>query len=110
MDDADRLIGMNRRIARRDVLHGAAVLAATARLSPAAAADATVDPPARTGLRGDHPGSFEAAHRLRDGTLPLPAAGTAVEQYDLVIVGGGISGLSAATPSATNSAWTAACT
>ena len=26
-------------------------------------------PPALTGLRGSHPGSFEAAHSLRDGTF-----------------------------------------
>ena len=52
-------------------------------------------PPRLTGLRGSHPGSFEVAHKLRDGDLPLQAPGPA-ETYDLVIVGGGISGLSAA--------------
>src|SRR5258708_15505598 len=52
-------------------------------------------PPRLTGLRGSHPGSFELAHKLRDGDLPLQAPGPA-ETYDLVIVGGGISGLSAA--------------
>jgi len=51
-----------------------------------------------TGLRASHPGSFDAAHSLRDGTFWQPA-GTPVdtrESYNLVVVGGGISGLSAA--------------
>jgi spermidine dehydrogenase len=55
-------------------------------------------PPALTGLRGSHVGAFEAAHSLRDGTL-WDTAGTPVdtgEVFDLVVVGGGISGLSAA--------------
>ena len=55
-------------------------------------------PPALTGLRGSHPGAFEVAHSLRDGTF-WANAGTPTdtgETYDLVIVGGGISGLSAA--------------
>ena len=48
-------------------------------------------------MRGSHTGSFEAAHRLRDGA-PLPSAAPdgANERYDLVIVGDGISGLAAA--------------
>jgi hypothetical protein len=51
----------------------------------------------RTGLRGSHPGSFEVAHALRDGQAVGQAlAGPAHESYDLVVVGGGISGLSAA--------------
>jgi spermidine dehydrogenase len=67
------------------------------------------DPPALMGLRGNHVGSFEAAHRLRDGDFwshpppssPLQAAddrtaGATGESYDLVVVGGGISGLAAA--------------
>jgi spermidine dehydrogenase len=55
-------------------------------------------PPALTGMRGSHPGSFDAAHSLRDGTF-WESAGKPEdtgETYDLVIVGGGISGLSAA--------------
>ena len=49
-------------------------------------------------MRGSHPGSFEAAHLLRDH-LFWKAAGSAQdtgETYDLVVVGGGISGLAAA--------------
>ena len=55
-------------------------------------------PPALTGMRGSHPGAFEAAHRLRDGDFwsqsskPAPTG----EDYDLIVVGGGISGLAAA--------------
>jgi spermidine dehydrogenase len=54
-------------------------------------------PPLRSGLRGQYPGSFEVAHALRDGAFggDVTAADTA-EQYDLVVVGAGISGLSAA--------------
>jgi spermidine dehydrogenase len=48
-----------------------------------------------TGLRGSHVGSFEAAHAVRDGRKPENARDTG-EAYDLIVVGGGISGLSAA--------------
>jgi len=55
-------------------------------------------PPGKTGLRGDHPGSFETMHKLRDGAFwdDAPKAVDTGESYDLVIVGGGISGLAAA--------------
>jgi spermidine dehydrogenase len=49
-------------------------------------------------MRGSHPGSFDAAHSLRDGTF-WDTAGKPEdtgEAYDLIIVGGGISGLAAA--------------
>jgi len=60
-------------------------------------ADAANYPPLRTGLRGQYPGSFEVAHQLRDGAYAgaIEAADTG-EHYDLVVVGAGISGLSAA--------------
>ena len=55
-------------------------------------------PPALTGMRGNHDGSYTYAHELRDGdfweSAPKPSA--ADERYDLVVVGGGISGLAAA--------------
>jgi spermidine dehydrogenase len=56
---------------------------------------ASAYPPALTGLRGSHDGSWEVAHELRDGKTWEGAADTG-ESYDLVVVGGGISGLSAA--------------
>ncbi len=53
-------------------------------------------PPGLDGLRGSHVGSFEAAHRLRDG-LPFDISQAALtEHYDLIVVGAGISGLAAA--------------
>jgi spermidine dehydrogenase len=59
--------------------------------------DARYYPPALGGMRGSHPGSFENAHRARDGRgRPSDAAEDAGESYDLIVVGGGISGLSAA--------------
>src|SRR5206468_11650839 len=84
-------------VTRRDFLNGAAI-AIAAGLTPAEqlAAQPARYPPALTGLRGHHAGSFEAAHALRDGKAfalePLPIE----ERYDLVVVGGGISGLAAA--------------
>ena len=102
----DKSLGMDRPSARRDFLNGVAVTAGAAALGmgPPAMADATSQdqpgyyPPARTGLRGSHPGSFENAHALRDGTLKVPAGKVPgdEEHYDLIVVGGGISGLSAA--------------
>ena len=54
-------------------------------------------PPALTGLRGSHEGSFEVAHELgwNGKSWPTPEMQTDGD-YDLVIVGAGISGLSAA--------------
>ncbi len=85
-------------ITRRDFLNGIALSIATG-LTPAAqlAAQSSRYPPALTGLRGQHAGSFEAAHALaREGRL-FPAGRAPIEEsYDLVVVGGGISGLASA--------------
>lgn len=88
-------------IKRRDFLNGAA-LAVGAGLLPwqlvrAAQAQEAGYPPALTGLRGSHPGSFEVAHQMGwekkvFDTDKLPIQ----EEYDLVVVGAGISGLAAA--------------
>ena len=95
----DRALGMDRPIARRDLLHGAAgLLGAVAPAGEGGAAAREDYPPLRQGMRGSHPGSFEVAHALRDGALP-GAAATAAEDdppYDLAVVGTGISGLAAA--------------
>src|SRR5262249_40749624 len=84
-------------ITRRDFLNGAALTIA-AGLTPAEqlAAQPARYPPALPGLRGHHPGSFEAAHALRDGKAFALGALPIEEHYDLVVVGGGISGLAAA--------------
>ncbi|HZR58681.1 MAG TPA: NAD(P)-binding protein [Terriglobales bacterium] len=103
----DRELGMSRKITRRDFMNGVAVAAGAAMLptSLLGAIDfaerqnsADYYPPALTGLRGSHVGSFEIAHSLRDGTFWDQAGKPADtgETYDLVVVGGGISGLSAA--------------
>lgn len=92
---------MYRDITRRDFLNGVALTVGAAIVpSPLFAGFESQEdyPPAKTGLRGSHVGSFEAMHSVRDGTF-WDSAGKPVETgetYDLVIVGGGISGLSAA--------------
>jgi len=112
MDDEtrNRELGMHRPISRRDFLNGAAIavggamageplLAAISSEQEYAPEKAAVYyPPALTGMRGNHDGTFTHAHRLRDGGR-WDGAGPATdtrESYDLVIVGGGISGLAAA--------------
>jgi spermidine dehydrogenase len=105
---SDKSVGMNRPIDRRDFLNGLAVgvgvlgsAGAAAALAQAAAAPWPQDapgyyPPLLTGMRGSHPGSFEAAHALRDGAFHPSDIVETGETYDLVVVGGGISGLAAA--------------
>ena len=101
-------LGMDRSITRRDFLSGAAVAVAGAgaigaggawagqnNASTAAQSQPGYYPPLRHGLRGSHPGSFEGAHALRDGAQ-MSAATDLPEDYDLIVVGAGISGLSAA--------------
>ncbi|MFQ6003928.1 MAG: NAD(P)-binding protein [Woeseia sp.] len=93
------------RISRRDFMNGMAMsLAAGTSLSPLelmAMKNQGVPegpyPPALTGMRGSHPGSFEVAHAVAwDGAkYPRPSEETD-DTYELVVVGGGISGLSAA--------------
>jgi spermidine dehydrogenase len=97
---------MRRRITRRDFINGVAATAGAAMMPWHLLANDGKDPekspnyypPALTGMRGSHPGSFDAAHALRDGTF-WDKAGKPEdtgETYDLIVVGGGISGLAAA--------------
>jgi len=104
----DRSLGEDRSIPRRDFLQGA-LFAAASTLSGAlwaSPAERGLEfperqnlngyyPPALNGLRGSHEGSFEAAHAVRDGTY-APEPIDTQQEFDLVVVGGGISGLSAA--------------
>ena len=86
-------------INRRDFLGGTALVIA-AGLTPLAqmrAEPGTYYPPSLTGLRGSHPGSFEVAHQVGREGKTFDIANLAVEQnFDLIVVGGGISGLAAA--------------
>ena len=95
---------MKGKITRRDFLNGTQVAIGASLLSPwteVFGADASnfqlgADdyPPAKTGLRGSHDGSWETMHaRVSGATWPK---GDPEREYDLVVVGGGISGLSAA--------------
>jgi spermidine dehydrogenase len=111
----DKELGITREITRRDFLNGVAIGAGTTllgggslnaeRLLAAAIVDETAPekqpgyyPPAKMGMRGNHDGTFTYAHRLRDGESPdaMGDAADTGELYDLVVVGGGISGLAAA--------------
>ena len=107
-ENYDRYLGMDRPITRRDFLNGAAVVIGGALIAGTTLGEGRTGiepsnqaddyPPALTGLRGSHPSSFETAHSLRDGTFwtTAPAPADTKEVYDLVVVGAGISGLSAA--------------
>ena len=104
MNREDRELGMDRDISRRDFVQGVAVAttgaaalgsAGKAAAQTIAAPNAATYPPLRNGMRGAHIGSFEDAHALRDGRT-FGAPESTGEVYDLVVVGGGLSGLAAA--------------
>ena len=95
---------MKDKVTRRDFLNGTQVAIGASLLSPwtdvfgADAAEFRLGPdyypPARTGMRGSHDGSWETMHaRVAGATWPKTAPD---EDVDLVIVGAGISGLAAA--------------
>ena len=109
MDDPrDRELGMKASITRRDFLNGAALVVGAAIVpdalgsildGPALAQNAPgYYPPALTGLRGSTDASFQAAHQLRDDSFwqHAPKPIDTGEEFDLIVVGGGISGLAAA--------------
>jgi len=110
---------MNKRITRRDLINGMAFsLAGAAMGAKMSLAESISDitrsqinddmasgqqnftdtyyPPLKTGIRGNHDGSFEVAHKLAwQGNRPEQFE-ELEEEYDLVVVGAGISGLAAA--------------
>ena len=102
---SDRRLGLDRAISRRDFLQGAALASLglagygctgdRGPVSLAAQDRRGYYPPALQGLRGSHPGAYENAHALRDGRRWDDVVDTG-ETYDLIVVGGGISGLAAA--------------
>ncbi len=91
-------------ITRRDFLNGTPIAIGASLLTPWSslladggnpfALDAGYYPPAKTGMRGSHDGSWETMHALVSGETF--SAGKAEDQYDLVVVGAGLSGLAAA--------------
>src|SRR5215831_17459280 len=104
----DRSLGMDRSVTRRDFLSGMSIaltgtlayrwfeaqgVAQNDVFAPEKATD--YYPPSKTGLRGTHDGAWETAHALRDGRT-WPDVRDTGERYDLIVVGGGISGLAAA--------------
>ena len=116
MKFTDRELGMDRAITRRDFLNGASVAIGSAGAIGAAAPasahaadgpnggasarrpvqmDGEHYPPGLTGMRGSHEGSFEVAHEMRYGKTWDQPEDTG-EVYDLIVVGGGLSGLAAA--------------
>lgn len=109
----DRSLGMDRAITRRDFLDGmaqgvgglaaasmaggASAQVGAAPSAPLASAGAVTPdaPPRRQGMRGFDVASMEAGHAVRDSQAVDGAVDTG-EHYDLLIVGAGMSGLSAA--------------
>ena len=95
---------MHRDITRRDFLNGVGVTITGSLFSASpmrvfgVEGDPAYYPPSLTGLRGSHDGSWEVAHEMREGKSwdRLGPEAETGEIYDLVVVGGGISGLSAA--------------
>ncbi len=102
MKKSDNELGMNGSITRRDFIHdtGLAALGLALPLHLSAqderSSASAYYPPTQTGLRGSHPGSFESAHRLAREGKGFPEPRDLDEEYDLVVVGAGISGLAAA--------------
>jgi spermidine dehydrogenase len=103
-------LGMGRAFPMRDFLNGFAVAVGGSLLAPGAQwferfglphsplSPESINanyPPALTGMRGTTDAVMEVGHALRDNNTwnnPTPDA----DSYDLIVVGGGISGLSAA--------------
>jgi spermidine dehydrogenase len=103
----DSALGLNTRIFRRDFLNAALLASGNTLLSSLAPNQLLAQPPSWGGYSGV--GDYASAngntedvmlggHAVRDGAFRTPASSAVdtAEVYDLVIVGGGISGLAAA--------------
>jgi len=92
------------KITRRDFVNGTLMVAGASMLplgatsqAVLAALDPLYYPPALTGLRGDNAGSYTTAHDKALAKKSYWGLTTKLkEEYDLIVVGGGLSGLSAA--------------
>lgn len=94
---------MKHKITRRDFINGVAIGAGAGFLNPisfsAHSANVRTDapyPPLRSGMRGNHPGSYDAMHALAWNDEKPAGHKSLNEHYDLVVVGAGVSGLAAA--------------
>ncbi len=105
MRKSDRELGMQRQISRRDFIHDTGLVALGLMATTGCWSETPGDivmpagadyPPAKTGMRGSHPGSFETAHALAREGVRFDNPVDLDERYDLVVVGAGISGLTAA--------------
>jgi spermidine dehydrogenase len=95
--DEDRTLGLDRPIARRDFLQGMALAVGAPRLSLGSRGDETASP-TPGGLQGQDPRAMALGHRVRNGEFraaPRDVVETG-ESHDLVVVGAGIAGLTAA--------------
>ncbi|WP_435212919.1 NAD(P)-binding protein [Luminiphilus sp. nBUS_16] len=105
----DKQLGMHRSITRRDFVQGSSLAVLGAVTSGAASVTATATaeaasaltagsyyPPTKTGMRGSHNGAYEVAHALARQGASFDNPEATGEEYDLVVVGAGISGLAAA--------------
>jgi spermidine dehydrogenase len=111
MRRSDRELGMDRPVTRRDFIEGVGTIAMGSLLTGKSLAAEAQElgtapvsgagdfyPPELSGQRGSQPGSFDVAHRLvlsgqKNWGAPIDPG---EDMYDLVVVGAGISGLSAA--------------
>lgn len=92
------------KITRRDFINGTLMAAGASMLPYGCSSDTVLDkldplyyPPSLTGLRGSHPGSNTHAHaRAWSKKSDWGPTTELDETYDLIVVGGGLSGLAAA--------------
>jgi spermidine dehydrogenase len=99
----DTSLGMGQNIPRRDFIH-ATLFTSLGLMLPFSCNERAVDdkisstdyPPLRTGMRGSHEGSYEVAHALAREGASFNNPVDSKESFDLIVVGAGISGLTAA--------------